>query len=435
MHKILATQLKARPDLALLSLDATDAFQHVKREALWHALQCHIPGIMPYMMGLIPNEGDLVYQAPTGQTTVYTQTTGIYQGCALSATLFCMVLDLAIAQIAQQCKAAGIPVGLYAYIDDLSIAAPPAHAQQVMTISNDCLANIGFRVNMDKRTIWCEDASKIPTTLMLQQVSAPTILRLTEKPLGATPLDSPTDADGFCATPAQDPAVTKAVERRETTLRRIVAARKAGLSVQHTFTLLRYATAGDITWLARTTGLPTSTARQMDEALQAVIIDLLGLQDADPTTDLPRIWHSWRKGGLGFQSAQEVRQTAPIASWAACERTVLRACGLVDREDLLKIRPEITHTLQEVQRAQAEITQEPATDALPEEDRLGVTQATIRAHRQADQWQQWMRTTPLTVPQLAWITSCAGPGSAAWLRPPTRQSHEMEDAHFLYQPR
>ncbi len=101
--------------------------------------------------------------------------------------------------------------------------------------------------------------------------------------------------------------------------------------------LWQTATAFDITFTARTTGLDPRVAAKLDQ----ITIDLWQEWLGTPMTpqDTTRIFASLSNQGLGFTSATQIKDAALIASWVQTAPSILRQMNVSDMANLLNSLP------------------------------------------------------------------------------------------------
>ena len=116
------------------------------------------------------------------------------------------------------------------------------------------------------------------------------------------------------------PELQDLVNKRTTKARRLQHLHSQGLSTHTAQALWRTATASDATFIARTTGIATHTATQLDQITVNLCQQWFGT-DFTPH-DHMRLFDSIHQGGFGFTSTLHIKDTAIIASCqqAASER-------------------------------------------------------------------------------------------------------------------
>ncbi|CAK0905146.1 unnamed protein product, partial [Prorocentrum cordatum] len=143
VHKRVSTALHVRPDYAVLSLGAADAFQKLSRVYINEGIDAHCPKLRRWARGFLPDAGQVVYHDTGGRIHIWNQTTGIFQGCGMATTLFCLGLDRALERAKHQFDAAGVQHELFGYIDDLTILARPEDLPTIYATYTNALSQAG----------------------------------------------------------------------------------------------------------------------------------------------------------------------------------------------------------------------------------------------------------------------------------------------------
>ena len=430
LHKLVSTALHVRPDYAVLSLDAADAFQNLSRHYINEGIDAHCPKLRLWARGFLPDAGEVVYHDHRQARHTWHQTTGIFQGCGMATTLFCLGLDRALQRAKHRLEAAGIQHELFAYVDDLTILARPCDLPRIYATYTRALADAGLQTRAEKCEVWARNPADLTATdFPVPRVARPTVLRLHTEDysgLAPTPLTADPHAEAGTLFATHSPRLQHQKEKRVKAVNKLMALHKAGLSVQTSLVLLRTLTAGDMTWHMRTTGVPAQDAAELDAALTEALETLLETQDLAPELR-EKYWHPIALGGLGFQKVTTARKDAQHASWALCERQVLQRLNLNDREHLLQHCPHLRPTLEGLQRTLNDLTQEDADQQAPETEGADTTQRRVTRHRRHHEWTEWLRRTRTEQHQRAWAQSTTLKGAGAWLGPPSLTNHHLAD--------
>ncbi|CAK0909948.1 unnamed protein product [Prorocentrum cordatum] len=378
-----------------------------------------------------PEQG-VVYHDTGGRRRIWNQTTGIFQGCGMATTLFCLGLDRALERAKHQLDAAGIQHELFGYIDDLTILAKPEDLPTIYAAYINPLSQAGLQTRVDKCEVRARNPAAMPAGLPVPRVEQPTILRQHADDysgLAPTPATADQRAEqGSLHSPAS-PRPQRQRTRRATAMARLMRLHKAGLDVQTSLVLLRTLTAGDMTRHMSTTGVPSQTSTQLDADLLSTLEELVQTHDLT-AEQKDKYWHPVALGGLGFQSASAARLDARAASRALCEKPVLQRLGLRDRDDLLHYCPGLRPAPHRPQSSVNALTQEEASQQAPDTEPPDTTQRRFTRHRRRAEWTQRLRRTQTEPRQRAWAPSTTGKGAGARLGPPTRPDHHLADAHF-----
>ena len=134
------------PHLAVLSVDARNAFNAISREAILAALQanprlhCLIP---VYRMLYMDRPTELLYyeDGPNSAPRVILSRRGVRQGCPLGSALFC----IALAPVLRRLRLLAGPEAIaLSYVDDMTVALPPERLPAVDAALDPVLGTIGL---------------------------------------------------------------------------------------------------------------------------------------------------------------------------------------------------------------------------------------------------------------------------------------------------
>ena len=134
------------PHLAVLSVDARNAFNAISREAILAALQanprlhCLIPA---YKMLYLDRPTELLYyeDGPSSTPRVILSRRGVRQGCPLGSALFC----IALAPVLRRLRSIAGPEAIaLSYVDDMTVALPPERLPAVDAALDPVLGAIGL---------------------------------------------------------------------------------------------------------------------------------------------------------------------------------------------------------------------------------------------------------------------------------------------------
>ncbi|CAK0827826.1 unnamed protein product, partial [Prorocentrum cordatum] len=143
VHKHVSTALHVRPDYAVLSLDAADAFHNLSRVYINGGIDAHCPKLRRWARGFLRDAGQVVYRDTGGRRHIWNQTTSIFQGCGMATALFCLGLDRALERAKHQLDPAGIQHELFGYIDDLTILTKPEDLPTIYAAYTNTLSQAG----------------------------------------------------------------------------------------------------------------------------------------------------------------------------------------------------------------------------------------------------------------------------------------------------
>ena len=221
-------------------------------------------------------------------------------------------------------------------------------------------------------------------------------------------------------------AATRVLEKRQQTAQRLQTLHKHGLNTHTAQALWRTATASDATFVARTVGLDTNTAANLDQTTLNLLQTLLDTRFDDK--DAIRLFSAIAEQGFGFTAATHIKDTALIASWQQTAPKLLAQLEIDSMEELLNLAPK---TRQQIQAAIGRI--DPALLSTIR----GITPACTPTKHQQKQLTAIIRknhqtqlSTLLTPEEMAAYHSTGGEGAGSWLYAPTENITPMSNAHF-----
>jgi hypothetical protein len=222
------------------------------------------------------------------------------------------------------------------------------------------------------------------------------------------------------------PELQRLLTKRTAIAERIQRLHAAGLCTHVAQALWRTATASDATFTARTTGLDLQTAEKLDRITTEFWEKWLN----EPLThaDKVRLFSSLSDGGLGFTSAQHIKDAALVASWIQAAPAFLGHMQAPNMETLLSQLPK-THA-----QIQAAITRvDPAYWKILTEITPGHT---IKPHQQKQltntirKKEKVAYTNSLTAVELSVYLSTGDTGAGAWLHAPIKDITPLSNEHF-----
>ena len=188
----------------------------------------------------------------------------------------------------------------------------------------------------------------------------------------------------------------------------------------------RTATASDITFRARCTGIDDNTASQLDQLTLQLWQQWLAAP-VEPAHAV-RIFASITDGGFGFTCATHIKDSALIASWAQVAPAILRQMNMADMATLLanapatraqlhnainKCDPALAHTLADIKHG---------TTPHPRQQKK--LTAILRKHDQVQ------CTNAMSAEDMSIFLSTGGAGAGSWLNPPIDDIVPLSDTHF-----
>ena len=155
-------------EIAVLQIDAKNAFNSVHRHLLLERCAHATPGICRYVAALLRHPPTLRAADPrSGRPAFFVPSAeGVQQGDPLAMLLFALILQPIITEIATT----GVKLNLW-YADDGNIIGSPHEIARALCILEKAKENIGFEVNFTKTTIYTN--SQLPSDHPLRQWNCP----------------------------------------------------------------------------------------------------------------------------------------------------------------------------------------------------------------------------------------------------------------------
>ena len=170
------TLMKEYPTQAIAQIDISNAFGCIDREAASRVLARHTHNAARVLNRWLTSTQWATCQRSTTEYVVLPTREGIPQGDPASAALFTVTLQTAIdaaVQLHESDPSADDPatsVAVLAYIDDLTVVAPPERLPQVLHDLAEALEAVGLRVNAAKTQVYLHPTSPIPDTEQWQNL-------------------------------------------------------------------------------------------------------------------------------------------------------------------------------------------------------------------------------------------------------------------------
>ena len=119
---------------SLLTFDARNAFNSMKRRTILPALAELIPPVVPYAVNVYAREEPpkLLFKMDNGETAVIRSATGVQQGCTIGPLCYSAGLLQLLEDFNARPPVAGAQV--LAFIDDLLVLLPPEHAKSAPAV-------------------------------------------------------------------------------------------------------------------------------------------------------------------------------------------------------------------------------------------------------------------------------------------------------------
>jgi hypothetical protein len=316
-HTITA-HMHQHPGHVLLSLDATNAFNTVKRSAFLQNILAGPPEIrelFPMVAQFYLQDADLLSYG-AGQTLRLKSTSGSRQGDPLGPFLFSVAIQPALLKVQASFRQHGVVV--LAYMDDIYVLGPAVKALDAFRVLKAELKDVNLEVNTSPGKCWAH----CPVESDYAVVTAPepnTGFRLQEKrTYKVLGVYDGVDAAAKMLEAVSDTAKPRALATKLAALQAFAKAGHASLAMQ----LLLACAAPSINYALRA-GRPEVTAGMAAEADKRLLETFAAVSNIDSSDLAPgsrahlQLRIGQDEGGVGMPSPVTLSQTAYLASWAA----------------------------------------------------------------------------------------------------------------------
>ena len=343
VHKTLTVLSAARPKVAILSVDATNAFNAIQRQAIRTGVAAHAPVLARTAAAWYTHAAEHHWWDKDGSHFGVVAERGVDQGCPLSPALFSMAVRDKLDLLEQKVRALDPNGKVLAYLDDVYVVMEPEVAVQVLGICQELWSEVGLELNLVKTHVWSPDPTaslplEIPQVQSLQCLGSTVACVRSAVEAGAASEAAETVAVGATNNPGTE--IEEGLRAYIQNLRRLHA---AGLSLQHVLVLLRnYAVAAPVHAL-RANLVSEEWCQAYDELVGSYLSELLehGLDESQLIqASLPL-----RGGGCGMTSLASRRGAAFLGSWELCFGDVAAAAGATTAADLLQHCPTVAEAL------------------------------------------------------------------------------------------
>ena len=345
---------------SLLTFDARNAFNSMKRRTILPALADIIPPAVPYALNLYARDAPLLlYKTSSGSTEIIRSATGVQQGCNLGPLGYSCGLMPLLRDFRANPPVANAQ--MMAFIDDITVVLPapearnPAAVAAVATWLQTRLEPLGIELNRAKSTILFPAGTETPTWPVADR-----------ELLSSTGLKVANEGLRIVGVPVGDPAYVQRtmcdIARGEpaTLLRELAALEDAQASLQ----LLRFSAATRLNSLLRAIppALSQAAAAEFDTLLEGTLAAIIKgpnqtgetsatghLRDTPPTAPqsvltpdaIRQARLPIREGGLGLPSAVAISGPAFIGGQAL---VLARAMVATNRPSLTQALSDLAAT-------------------------------------------------------------------------------------------
>lgn len=442
---VLAVRLAAQQfsHAAVLALDTSAAFQHIRRDTVFEECDKHLPHMTPFMRVWYQHSTTHIWRDERGQCHQVECTGGVEQGDPLAPLAYALATRPALARLRELMRQRDSKATVVAFLDDTYLVQPVRDLEATWRDANDTWRSAGLPLNAAKCKTWLPAGPGPPPP---RPAPAPS----SSAEAGAGP-----EAAVHAAYPGLPPTVPtlpllgghlrvagdaedapshlgaqagcdldQATARLDNLWAQLRALLVAGLPKHVAGALLRsYAGAASQFVLRLSPTTPAATARY-DATLKQIWDHLI---------ERPMSAPEWRRaclpcklGGLGLQSATDRHLAAAWCGLSAALPVASKALSASARElwHLLPGNEAAGKALLDGMRAQG------CKEAFVHMDLQGALDTKTRQRsivRHAHQAVQRELLASMTPAQQAWLRSTAGPGAGAFLEQPPGEDMTMHD--------
>lgn len=151
----LTMKMQQYPEFDIYLVDASNAFNSIKRVQGLTEVKKRFPGVLPFLSSMYMENSHCWFQGKADGIASIVSDEGFHQGDVLSSWLYVLSLQPMLDEIDQNIRTSfgeEAVYGQYWYIDDGSIIGPRKVVCEVIRLIRDIGPNYGYHINMDKGT-------------------------------------------------------------------------------------------------------------------------------------------------------------------------------------------------------------------------------------------------------------------------------------------
>jgi hypothetical protein len=159
---------------AILRLDVSNAFNATPRQQVAAVLSDAPSEVRSYFNNIYVPTSKLCLYGPDGKHVFVDSEEGVRQGDAMSAMMFCKVVDKACMKMKREFP----DVSVWSFMDDITIACAPENLGEVTRAAVACIGELGLTVNLRKSACAMRnpDPDRLVTTVQLIPAGAPFVM-------------------------------------------------------------------------------------------------------------------------------------------------------------------------------------------------------------------------------------------------------------------
>ena len=412
---------EAMPAAAVVSFDASNAFNTIPRQNVLGAVARRAPALLGVANAWLARETTHTYWPHDGAALEVRAQAGVDQGCPLSPAFFAIGIADALSRADARLTHLHPSARIFSYLDDVVVVVPAGLADRACEIVEEELTAAGLTLNRDKTQAWTPArGTALPQQLEARRVDALTVLG------NPVPWYDRDDGDGRLPVHGTTDG-REVLEKTQRFLQHWRQLRGNGLSAEGAHTLLRTYAQGCATHLLRA-NYETAWAGQLDDLLWGAYEEFAGFAFDASQREQAKLGLS--DGGCAFPSARDTAARAYLGSWALVLPSVAACLGTTSLEGFLSRCPRVARAMRS---AEAELDAQGAKDgpinwgsylAEPRAKLQGYWGKRASAHR---------RTQLLNIlgedDRIA-LRESSGTSAGSWLLPRQEGDALIPDAHF-----
>jgi hypothetical protein len=278
---------------AVLTLDISNAFNSLSREAIREALEAHLPSLLPYFQWAYKEESPLWYN---GDLIAYSKE-GVRQGDPLGPALFAVGFHGVLKELDREFS----NVQIFSYLDDVSATGDGEELVQFAQRFRELASLRGLTVNVEKSVLL------VPSNQSLPRGNSSLPIRREGIELLGSPVGEANFEGNFC------------LEKVHQLRKLILLKTEQVVPLQSRYIVLKDAVLPTLNHLWRT--VPPwncqSAITAFDEGIKEAVRVLLGadiFDDGDQVEGCFQVHLPLRLGGLGLTKASSVSTAAYVSS-------------------------------------------------------------------------------------------------------------------------